>query len=159
VTIRRARSRSEKEWSPGAAGPLLEAEDDRDREWWDGTEPDWRDASLCSQTDPEIFFPEKGGSVRPAKEICRRCPVRVQCLEEVLKDDEPFGIWAGLTDRERRRVRLETPDRPAAEIIADADARYSRRQERQAAAVTSKIAGQRNRRQELAARKREELAA
>lgn len=121
--------------------------------------PEWQDRALCAEVDPEIFFPEKGGSTREAKRVCRSCDVRSECLEYALENEDGHGIWAGLTDRERRRVRLETPDRPAAEIIADADARYSRRQERQAAAVTRRIAGQRNRRQELAARKREDLAA
>ena len=65
----------------------------------------WQDRALCAQTDPEIFFPEKGGSTREAKKICARCPVRAECLEYALKNDERFGIWGGLSERERRRLR------------------------------------------------------
>ena len=65
----------------------------------------WHDDALCAQTDPEAFFPEKGGSTREAKKICSGCPVRAQCLEYALGNDERFGIWGGLSERERRRLR------------------------------------------------------
>ena len=67
--------------------------------------PAWRDDALCAQTDPEAFFPEKGGSTREAKKICAGCPVRAECLESALANDERFGIWGGLSERERRRLR------------------------------------------------------
>jgi WhiB family redox-sensing transcriptional regulator len=66
----------------------------------------WRQAALCAETDPEAFFPEKGGSTREAKRVCAGCPVRLQCLEYALGNDERFGIWGGLSERERRRLRL-----------------------------------------------------
>lgn len=65
----------------------------------------WQADALCAQTDPEAFFPEKGGSTREAKKICALCPVRAQCLEYALKNDERFGIWGGLSERERRKLR------------------------------------------------------
>ena len=65
----------------------------------------WQTDSLCAQTDPEAFFPEKGGSTRDAKKICTSCEVRVQCLEYALANDERFGIWGGLSERERRKLR------------------------------------------------------
>ncbi|WP_403023565.1 WhiB family transcriptional regulator [Salinibacterium sp. GXW1014] len=65
----------------------------------------WQADSLCAQTDPEAFFPEKGGSTRDAKKICTSCEVRVQCLEYALANDERFGIWGGLSERERRKLR------------------------------------------------------
>jgi len=65
----------------------------------------WQTDSLCAQTDPEAFFPEKGGSTRDAKKICTSCEVRNQCLEYALKNDERFGIWGGLSERERRKLR------------------------------------------------------
>lgn len=65
----------------------------------------WQDDALCAQTDPEAFFPEKGGSTREAKRVCQTCPVRAQCLEYALEHDERFGIWGGLSERERRRLR------------------------------------------------------
>ena len=68
-------------------------------------EPDWQERALCAQTDPEAFFPEKGGSTREAKRICAGCEVRAECLEYALAHDERFGIWGGLSERERRRLR------------------------------------------------------
>ena len=65
----------------------------------------WQTDSLCAQTDPEAFFPEKGGSTRDAKKICTSCEVRSQCLEYALENDERFGIWGGLSERERRKLR------------------------------------------------------
>lgn len=65
----------------------------------------WQGDSLCAQTDPEAFFPEKGGSTREAKKICTSCEVRAQCLEYALQNDERFGIWGGLSERERRKLR------------------------------------------------------
>jgi WhiB family redox-sensing transcriptional regulator len=68
-------------------------------------EPAWQDRALCAQTDPEAFFPEKGGSTREAKRVCRSCEVRTECLEYALEHDERFGIWGGLSERERRRLK------------------------------------------------------
>lgn len=65
----------------------------------------WQSDALCAQTDPEAFFPEKGGSTRDAKKICSTCEVRAQCLEYALQNDERFGIWGGLSERERRKLR------------------------------------------------------
>ncbi len=69
-----------------------------------GNAPEWQERALCSQTDPEAFFPEKGGSTREAKRICSRCEVRGDCLEYALGHQERFGIWGGLSERERRKL-------------------------------------------------------
>ncbi len=71
----------------------------------EGETPEWQERALCAQTDPEAFFPEKGGSTREAKRICSGCEVRAECLEYALAHDERFGIWGGLSERERRRLR------------------------------------------------------
>jgi WhiB family redox-sensing transcriptional regulator len=65
----------------------------------------WQERALCAQTDPEAFFPEKGGSTREAKRVCLVCPVRAECLEYALEHDERFGIWGGLSERERRKLK------------------------------------------------------
>jgi WhiB family redox-sensing transcriptional regulator len=65
----------------------------------------WQTEALCAQTDPEAFFPEKGGSTRDAKKVCSSCTVRQECLDYALDNDERFGIWGGLSERERRRLR------------------------------------------------------
>ena len=68
-------------------------------------EPSWQERALCAQTDPEAFFPEKGGSTREAKKVCMVCDVRTECLSYALAHDERFGIWGGLSERERRRLK------------------------------------------------------
>jgi WhiB family transcriptional regulator, redox-sensing transcriptional regulator len=67
----------------------------------------WQERSLCAQTDPEAFFPEKGGSTREAKKVCVGCDVRGECLEYALAHDERFGIWGGLSERERRKLKKQ----------------------------------------------------
>jgi len=71
----------------------------------EGPMPSWQERSLCAQTDPEAFFPEKGGSTREAKKVCVGCDVRSECLEYALANDERFGIWGGLSERERRKLK------------------------------------------------------
>ena len=70
-------------------------------------DPTWQDLALCAETDPESFFPEKGGSTREAKQVCRSCEVRAECLEYALEHDERFGIWGGMSERERRRLKRQ----------------------------------------------------
>ena len=92
-------------WHPEVPGAYLDEDD-----------PDlgWQERALCTQTDPEAFFPEKGGSTRAAKRVCRYCPVRAECLEFALENDERFGIFGGLSPRERRRLKRErAPQDPA----------------------------------------------
>jgi WhiB family transcriptional regulator, redox-sensing transcriptional regulator len=69
----------------------------------------WQDAALCAETDPEAFFPEKGGSTLPAKQVCRNCEVRAECLDYALKHEDisGFGIWGGLSERQRRRLKRD----------------------------------------------------
>jgi len=62
-------------------------------------------AALCAQTDPEEFFPEKGGSTKRAKKVCALCDIREPCLQRALDDDERFGVWGGLSERERRKLK------------------------------------------------------
>lgn len=72
---------------------------------FDADERVWMLEAKCLDADPEAFFPEKGGSTREAKRICAACPVREPCLEWALGNDERFGIWGGLSERERRRAK------------------------------------------------------
>lgn len=65
----------------------------------------WQQDGLCAQTDPEAFFPEKGGSTRDAKKVCTTCDVKDRCLQYALDNDERFGIWGGLSERERRKLK------------------------------------------------------
>lgn len=68
-------------------------------------ERSWQNRANCAGVDPELFFPQRGASTREAKSVCRACMVREDCLEYALSNGEKFGIWGGLSERERRRVR------------------------------------------------------
>lgn len=68
---------------------------------------DWHESALCAQTDPEAFYPEKGGTTRPAKKVCQACPVQTECLEDALATDERFGIRGGLSERQRRALKKQ----------------------------------------------------
>lgn len=61
--------------------------------------------SVCPQTDPETFYPEKGCSPRDAKTVCRGCPVILECRRYALDHNEPYGIWGGLTPPERKALK------------------------------------------------------
>ncbi|MGI8686248.1 MAG: WhiB family transcriptional regulator [Acidimicrobiales bacterium] len=71
----------------------------------DAEELSWQDQANCMGVDPDLFFPERGASTREAKEVCRGCVVRLDCLEYALDNAEKFGIWGGMSERERRRLR------------------------------------------------------
>lgn len=100
-------------WNILGEGPLVrtdEADDQTLLFLFGGDEVDegplaWQERALCAQTDPEAFFPEKGGSTREAKRVCATCEVREECLEYALANDERFGIWGGLSERERRKLK------------------------------------------------------
>lgn len=69
------------------------------------TDGDWRGRALCAQADPEAFFPTLGDSAQPARRICAGCPVRQECLDFALAQNEEFGVWGGMSTRERQRLR------------------------------------------------------
>lgn len=65
----------------------------------------WKRDAVCSSADPDAFFPSSGEDQRAQKKICGTCPVKAQCLQEALDNDERWGIWGGLGPAERRRMR------------------------------------------------------
>jgi WhiB family redox-sensing transcriptional regulator len=70
-----------------------------------GLDRSWQARANCMGVDPDLFFPERGASTREAKEVCRGCVVREDCLEYAIANGEKFGIWGGLSERERRKIR------------------------------------------------------
>ncbi|HEX6522969.1 MAG TPA: WhiB family transcriptional regulator [Streptosporangiaceae bacterium] len=71
---------------------------------------DWRDDAACRNLDPDLFFPisTRGAAlpqIQAATRVCRRCPVRLACLRWALETGQDAGIWGGLTEEERRRLR------------------------------------------------------
>jgi len=63
--------------------------------------PGWHIGALCSETDPEIFFPAGGSTFKVAKRICNSCPVMEDCLQASLDGQEEFGVWGGTSSDER----------------------------------------------------------
>lgn len=84
-------------------------------------EEPWRKDAVCAQTDPESFFPEKGGSTREAKSVCASCTASAECLDYAIDNHERFGIWGGLSERERRKVAAALRA-PAPDLTPDATA-------------------------------------
>jgi len=79
---------------------------------------EWRAASACLNTDPDVFFPVAVGSaaskqVARAMRICAGCTVRQQCLDFAMRSGEKDGIWGGTTPEERIRDRRARNRRPA----------------------------------------------
>lgn len=80
----------------------------------DLSEIEWHRDAACRGIDIESrdpFFPDRGGSTKPAKLLCAHCPVRDECLADALENDAEFGIWGGLTSDERRRLKRQDRER------------------------------------------------
>jgi WhiB family transcriptional regulator, redox-sensing transcriptional regulator len=67
----------------------------------------WMERGSCLGMDADLFFPERGDNeaLVAAKEVCRGCPVQVECLDHALRAGERWGVWAGTSERERYRMR------------------------------------------------------
>lgn len=66
---------------------------------------DWHIQAACRTSPPDMFFPDRGQPGDDAKKVCVTCPVRIPCLEYALASREGYGVWGGLTERERTRLR------------------------------------------------------
>lgn len=88
----------------------------------------WAVQAACSGTDPDALF-VRGAAQRQARQVCLACPVRIECLADALNSNTMFGVWGGLTERERRALmrryphehnwlhRLEVSEEPLAQDI------------------------------------------
>lgn len=65
----------------------------------------WMADAVCPSVDPELWYPDKGGSTAVARSICQTCPVKKECLQYALDHDERFGVWGGLSERSRRSLQ------------------------------------------------------
>ncbi|MEV6393494.1 WhiB family transcriptional regulator [Streptomyces sp. NPDC051907] len=68
----------------------------------------WSEDAACRGADPEVLFAESAQQTR-AKEVCTACPVRTECLAEALDSRVEFGVWGGMTERERRALLRRRP--------------------------------------------------
>jgi WhiB family redox-sensing transcriptional regulator len=81
--------------------------------------PRWWQDPPCSQTDPDAFITEDGVYPETVRNICRACPVRVQCLDDaMITDDVDYGIRAALTPHQRRTIRRTMNHQPGKEAAA-----------------------------------------
>ena len=77
---------------------------------------EWADQGACRRVPTEVFFPGRGASTGAAKAVCRTCAVRAECLDYALGLAGLKGVWGGLAEAERKRLRARravTPARPA----------------------------------------------
>ena len=86
----------------------------------------WRELAACRGTGLEVFFPSRGESAAPARQVCAACPVRQPCLDYAITNRITYGIWGGLTERERRAlrsgwVRASRRERDRASVAAETD--------------------------------------
>lgn len=72
-------------------------------------EQDWTAYGRCSGEQPDTLF-VSGAAQRQARILCAECPVRVDCLVDALDHRVPFGVWGGMTERERRALLRTRPD-------------------------------------------------
>jgi WhiB family transcriptional regulator, redox-sensing transcriptional regulator len=80
----------------------------------------WRGAARCRTADAEGLF-VTGAAQREVRGFCRACPVRTECLAHALDQRIEFGVWGGMTERERRALLRSRPEVPSwSDLLADA---------------------------------------
>jgi WhiB family transcriptional regulator, redox-sensing transcriptional regulator len=70
---------------------------------------DWASLATCRQSQPDELF-VRGAAQNDAKKLCSGCPVRTECLAEALDNEIEWGVWGGLTERERRAILRKRPN-------------------------------------------------
>ena len=65
----------------------------------------WRQQSACRDLETTVFFPATDEEAAAAKAVCATCPVRLECLEYAIATRQDDGVWGGLDETERRRLR------------------------------------------------------
>jgi WhiB family transcriptional regulator, redox-sensing transcriptional regulator len=82
----------------------------------------WKADQVCSQTDPDLFYPEPGKTgaraAAKAKRLCEGCEAHDTCLEYSITEEERWGIWGGLSERQRRKKVLERKKQEKASALA-----------------------------------------
>jgi WhiB family transcriptional regulator, redox-sensing transcriptional regulator len=71
-----------------------------------GIEQDWRVRGECADRNPDMWFSTAGKNVREAKRLCRLCAVRKECLSFAVESSIPHGVWGGMSETERRGLRV-----------------------------------------------------
>jgi WhiB family redox-sensing transcriptional regulator len=81
-----------------------------------GSLPAWRNKAACLDADPELFFPSGSTGaalmqIEQAKAVCKQCPVMRECRQWALETGQQDGVWGGMSEEERRRVKREAGGR------------------------------------------------
>lgn len=91
---------------------------------------DWTTKALCQEGDPDALFVQ-GAEQNNAKKVCRGCPVRLECLADALDNRIEFGVWGGMTERERRALLRRHADvrswRAVFEVALEEEQRSARK--------------------------------
>lgn len=74
--------------------------------FWDHS---WAGEARCSDVSPDLLF-ARGAAQRQVRSVCFSCPVRTECLIDALESKVPYGVWGGLTERERRALLRQLPE-------------------------------------------------
>ena len=90
-------------------GVIIPRRREDQRSWDQMWITDWTARAACKGTDPDELFVQ-GAAQNRAKLICRGCPVRTECLADALDNRIEFGVWGGMTERERRALLRRRPD-------------------------------------------------
>lgn len=73
------------------------------------TDQTWAVQAACSAVDPDSLF-VRGAAQRQVRQVCAGCPVRIECLADALDSNTTFGVWGGMTERERRALLRRFPN-------------------------------------------------
>ena len=91
------------------------------------SDSEWASRGACRDVDPETLF-VVGAAQHKAKSICMGCPVRIDCLADALDSRTEFGVWGGMTERERRALLRRRPDVTSwRDLLEQARNQYERR--------------------------------
>ena len=81
---------------------------------------DWAQHGACSTSDPDALFVQ-GAAQQQAKQVCMGCPVIAECLADSLDNHTEFGVWGGMTERERRSLLKRRPNVTSWRALFEAD--------------------------------------
>ena len=70
---------------------------------------DWAQHAVCSKVEPDALF-VRGAAQQVAKQVCVGCPVIAECLADSLDNRTEFGVWGGMTERQRRALLKRRPE-------------------------------------------------
>ena len=90
------------------------------------TTHDWTSAAACGEADPDELF-VTGAAQNRAKAVCGGCPVRTECLSDALDNRVEFGVWGGMTERERRALLRRRPDVTSWKALFDTARQHAER--------------------------------